>query len=449
MAEFRYQGFTVNGKPFQGVVIAMNHIEAKRRVEELATTHGLRIRTIHKRVPFLYKVRKAGNKKTMQGEIFAYTPDEVRESLERMGYDIVHIQRNYLHFKVPVPEKDVAVFIRLCADLLREKYPYDEILTLLSNDIENRTLKKAIMEIHKDLKQGKEGQQVYLKHAHVLGKFTTHMLSIASTSGSMADIYDSTAKFLDRSADLKKSIRSVLFMPSIVVFASVGALVFYVTYIFPEVAGMLLKYDIDIPPMTAATLVASDILLGNIGWIIPATLLPLIAAIFFLFNTQKGHILFSRFILKIPVIGKLLHRNSIEVFARVFHTLYSSAGENVEAIKVAAEACRNAYIEKQVKEKVIPIMLREGRSFSDALESTRVFPKNAIYTLRSGEESGTLRDATLRLANFYEKETTHKLSQVIDLINLIITIFVSMLIVGITLLSTEIGFISTTPTPLK
>jgi type IV pilus assembly protein PilC len=448
MAEFRYQGITVNGKPFQGVVFATNQIEAKRRIGELATTHGLRIRAIHKRVPFLYKVRRTGNKKALKGEIFAYTVDEVRESLERMGYEIVQIQRNYLHFKLPVPEKDVAVFIRLCADLLREKYPYDEILTLLSNDIENRTLRETIMEIHKDLKQGKEGHQVYLKHAHTLGKFTTHMLSIASTSGSMADIYDSTAKFLDRSADLKKNIRSVLFMPAIVLFASIGALVFYVAYIFPEIAGMLLKYDIGVPPMTAATLAASDMLLNNIGWLIPATILPLIAAAFFFFNTLKGQILRDRFVLKIPVVGKLLHRNSIEVFARVFHTLYSSSGENVEAIKVAAEACRNSFIEKQVKERVIPMMLREGRSFSDALESTRVFPKNAIYALRSGEESGTLRDATARLANFYEKETTHKLTRVIDLINLIITVFVSLLIVGITLLSTEIGFISTPPSPI-
>ncbi|MFQ5633513.1 MAG: type II secretion system F family protein, partial [bacterium] len=271
----------------------------------------------------------------------------------------------------------------------------------------------------------------------------------ASTSGNMAEIYDSTAKFLDRSVDLKKNIRSVLFMPTIVFLSTVAALVFYVAYIFPQIAGLFLKYDIAVPPMTAATLAISDILLNNLGWMIPVTLLPFAALIFFLFNTLKGKILMDRFTIRIPIIGKLLYRNSIEVFARVFHTLYSSAGENVEAIKVAAEACRNSYLEKQIKEKVIPSMLREGKSFSESLESARVFPKNAIYTLKSGEESGTLRDATLRLANFYEKETTHKITRVVDLINLVITLIVSLLIVGITLLSTEIGFISTPPSPLQ
>ena len=443
MAEYRYQGLTVNGNPFQGVIFATNQMEAKRKVNELASTHGLRIRAVHKRVPFLYKVRKAGNKKPLKGEIFAFTADEVRESLARMGYEIIQIQRNYLYFKGSIPEKDVAIFIRMCAELLREKYPYDEILTLLSNDIENRTLRQTILEIHKDLKQGKEGREVYLKHANVLGKFATYMLGIASTSGNMAEIYDSTAKFMDRSADLKKSIRSVLFMSTIVVLSSIGALIFYVTYIFPEIAGMLLKYDIEIPPMTAATLAASDFLSNNIVWMIPATIIPLIGAVYYFFSTFKGLILRDRLILNIPIVGKLFQRNSIEVFARVFHTLYSSSGENVEAIKVASEACRNLHIEKKIKEKVIPVMLREGRSFTEALEAARVFPKNAIYTLRSGEESGTLRDAAARLANFYEKETSHKMARIIDLINLVITIFVSLLIVGITLLSTEIGFIST------
>jgi type IV pilus assembly protein PilC len=87
-------------------------------------------------------------------------------------------------------------------------------------------------------------------------------------------------------------------------------------------------------------------------------------------------------------------------------------------------------------------MLREGKSLSDSMESSGIFPRNVIYSLRSGEESGTLREAMLRLANFYEKETTHKMTRVVDLINLTVSIFISILIVGITLLSSEVGFVS-------
>jgi type IV pilus assembly protein PilC len=443
MAEFRYQGVTMSGKPLQGTLLAPNRMEAKRKIQELMAEHRIRVQALHKRVPYAYKVRKPGTQKVMRGEINAFTDKEVRDSLARMGYQILEVRRNFLNFKPAVSQKDVVIFIRLCSDLLREQFPYDEILTMLANDMENARLRETVMEIHKDLKMGKEGKQVFLKHADVLGKFTVHMLGIASTSGNMADIYENTAKFLERSSEFKKNIRSALFMPAIVMVAALGALVFYVMYIFPEIAGLLLKYNIAPPPMTAATLSVSDFLQKNYWWLFAVLLAPILGVLAY-FNTENGRVLWHRLMINIPIMGKLIYKTSIEVFARVFHALYSGSGENIEVIKIASEACRNSYIEKKVKDVVIPAMLREGKSLSDSMEGSGIFPKNVVYTLRSGEESGTLREAMLRLANFYEKETTHKMTRVVDLINLVISIFISFVIVGITLLSSEIGFVSPT-----
>ncbi|MGH7600500.1 MAG: type II secretion system F family protein, partial [bacterium] len=268
-----------------------------------------------------------------------------------------------------------------------------------------------------------------------------HMLSIAATSGNMADIYENTAKFLERSADFKKNIRSTLFMPAIVFFAALGALIFYVMYIFPKIAGLLLKYKIAVPPMTAATMAISNFLQDNILWLLLAVFLPIIGIAIY-FRTENGRVAWHRLMISIPVVGNMIYKTSIEVFARIFHALYSGSGENIEVIKIASEACRNSYIEKKVKEAVIPSMLREGKSLSDSMEGSGIFPKNVIYTLRSGEESGTLRESMLRLANFYEKETTHKMARVVDLINLVVSMFVSILIVVITLVSSEVGFVS-------
>jgi type IV pilus assembly protein PilC len=416
-------------------------MEARRKITELVKERQVRVRALHKRIPFVYKVRKPGSKKVIRGEISAFTDKEVRESLVRMGYQIVEVRRSLFNFKAGVAPKDVVVFIRLCSDLLREQFPYDEILAMLANDMENARLRETVMEIHKDLKMGKEGKQVFLKHADVLGKFTVHMLSIAATSGNMADIYENTAKFLERSADFKKNIRSTLFMPAIVFFAALGALIFYVMYIFPKIAGLLLKYKIAVPPMTAATMGISNFLQDNILWLLLAVFVPIIGIVIY-FRTENGRVAWHRLMISIPVVGNMIYKTSIEVFARVFHALYSGSGENIEVIKIASEACRNTYIEKMVKEAVIPSMLREGKSLSDSMEGSGIFPKNVIYTLRSGEESGTLRESMLRLANFYEKETTHKMARVVDLINLIVSIFVSILIVVITLVSSEVGFVS-------
>ncbi len=444
MPEFRYMGLSLAGKPVQGVIYAENRWEIKKKLQEVVKEHRINVNKVEKKVTYIYKVRK-GNEKPIVGEQRAFNRAEVQRALLNMGFQIVSIRRKLFDFKPKVPTQDIVIFVRLCADLLREKFPYDEILQSLANDTANRTLRETIREIHKDLKLGKEGFQVYGKHAKVLGKFTAHMLAIASTSGNMEQVYDSTAKYLTRDAEFKKSIRSALFMPVIVLVAIIATFIFYLMYIFPQMTGMIAKYNIEIPPITKACMGINQFLQDNVFLLLAAIAVPTAIGIRFV-QTPKGRVLLHRIIIKIPIIGPLLHKSSIEIFARVFHALYSGAGENINVIKTAASACRNAYIEQKINDVVIPIMLREGRSFTECLEKTGVFPQNAIHRFRSGEESGTLRQSALQLADYYEKETTHKMSRVVDFINLAISILVTALILILTLISSEIGLVSPSTT---
>jgi type IV pilus assembly protein PilC len=446
MTEFRYQGVTLNGKPLRGTMLAPNRFEAKRQADKIGRQYGMRHLTLHPRIPFDYEVRKGLHGRTQRGEIQAFTREEVYEALSRQGYEIIKLRKRSFRLKLAVPQKELVFFVRLCADLLREKYAYDQILSMSLRSVENRTLRATIQEIHKDLINGKEGHEVFRKHTAVLGKFAAYMMSVASTSGNMAEIYASLAKFLERSADFKRNVRSALFMPIIVLVACLGALAFYVMYLFPEIARLLLKFKIKIPPMTAMALAASEFLQNHWLWLLLALAIPAAALIAFL-RSEKGRLLWHRLLISVPLVGTLFYKTSIEIFARFFHALYSGAGENIEVLKMAAESCRNAYIEKQIKEQVIPVMLREGRSLTEALERFGVFTPEAIASLRAGEESGNLSEAALSLANFYETETKHKMARVIDLINVTMAVAVSLLISLITLLSSEIGFVAP-PNPL-
>jgi len=162
-------------------------------------------------------------------------------------------------------------------------------------------------------------------------------------------------------------------------------------------------------------------------------------------STTRGRIFIDQYIIKIPVLGDILHKTSIEIFARVFNTLYSGSGQNVEVIKVAAEACRNTYMEKQIKEVAINGMLRDGIGIIEAFEATNVFSRTAISRFRLGAESGTLRDNALMLAEYYEVQTTYKMETVINMISLAISIFVMLVIVFITVVSAETAVIQPKP----
>ena len=441
MPEFRYQAASLTGGLVQGMLTAPSAREARRSAEEVCRQRRIRLTTLQKRSTYIYKARR-GNEKVFRGEQKAFSKEEVENALRKLNYQVLSVQKRLFDIKLKPPTKDIVLFTRISADLLREKLPYDEILQLLANDTENKTLADTIREIHQDLKDGKDGRAVFGKHADVLGKFTTYMLSVASTSGNMSEVYESTAKFLERDEEFKKSLKSAMIMPAVIVFALLGAVAYYVGYIFPATAEMFVKFGVDLPPMTKATLQLSNFLRDNALWLFPACLAPVVAIVLFFFRTDRGRLIFDRFIIKIPVVGSLLHKTSIEIFARVFYALYSGSGENINVIRVAAEACRNKHMERQIKEVAIPAMLKEGRGLVESLEQADVFTQNAISRFRSGAESGALRTTALQLANYYERETTYKMKNVVELINILISLLIMVVMTALTLVSSETAVIS-------
>lgn len=438
MPDFRFTGVKPGGRVVQGVLSAESKSEAKKIVQDLAQRNQFKLTELRPRVSFIYKVSKDGEK-AVKGEQKAFSKEEVQQALERLGYKVLYVQRNLIDFKPKPPTTEIVTFVRVSADLLREKLPYNEVLQLLANDIENKTLRESVRDINNDLKQGKDSEQAFLKHEKVFGKFTAHMLGLASKSGNMAEIYESTAKFLERQAEFKKNLKSALIMPMVTVFVLFIAVAYYVAYIFPETAELFAKLG-EVPPMTAATLKLSHFLTANFWWI---ALLIISGVIFFVrfASTEKGRFILDKYVIRMPVMGSLFHKQSIEIFCRVFYALYSGSGENIEVIKLAAEACGNKYMEHQIKTIAIPMMVTQGKGLTESLAATKVFTETAISRFHSGAETGTVKNTALQLANYYEKETGYKLKNAIDFIQVIISMFIMVVMILLTIVSSESALI--------
>ncbi|MFC1565170.1 type II secretion system F family protein [candidate division KSB1 bacterium] len=445
MADFRYIATGRQNKTARGVITAPNAKAAKKTVEELCKKNNLRLQKLEKRSTYSYLVQKR-NEKPIRGEQKAFSKEEIISALQKMEYKVLKVNKKLIDYLPVPPSKDIVMFIRITADLLREKLNYNEILGLLMTDMENRTLKETIREIVQDMKAGKEGKEVFARHANILGKFPSYMLGVASTSGDMVSVYESTAKFMERNEEFKKSLKQALVMPVVILFVLMIAILFYVAYIFPKTAEMFQKFEIPLPPMTQATLNLSNFLQNNF-LILIIIVVVIITVVLRFVKSKKGKLMIDKTIPKIPVVGTLIHKTSIEIFSRVFYSLYSGSGENINVLKIASEACRNSYMEQQVKEIAIPMMIKEGKGLVEALEATEVFPKNALSRLRSGAETGTLKMAALQLANYYEKETSYKLKNIIDLINISIAMGIMIIMIGLTLVSSETALVKP-PNPM-
>ena len=440
MAEFRFNGVAAGGQSVQGTVYAPNKKTAHKKVASLSEKHAFTMRDLEERMLFHYKVKnKAGE--LVKGEQKAYAEDEITRALERMGLEVVSVNKALLNFQRKPPTGDVIMFVRLAANLLMEKMAFTEVMNLLMADISSKSLKSVLRDISSDLKGGTEAKQAFMKHQDKLGKFTAYMLGVASQSGNMAEIYEATARFLERRDEFKKSVRSSLIMPSITILATIGVFIWYVWYIVPETAGLFASFEgIELPPLTTFSLAMSAFLDKYMG-VIGVVLLVLVVAFVAWARTPKGQYQIDKNVIRIPVIGQLLHKLNIEVFCRVFAILYSGSGENLEVIKVAAEASGNRYMEHQIKTITIPAMMTRGEGLVESLEASGVFTQMTLSRFKTGAETGAVRKSAQQMADYYERETTLKLKTAVETIQTFVGLFIGVMVAFLTVLSAETALI--------
>jgi type IV pilus assembly protein PilC len=440
MVELRFTAQKANGQIVSGNLAASTFSEGKKQVKELVEKHRLKLKSIQKKITFIYKIKK-GNEAPVKGEQKAFSKEEVTQALTKMGYQVISVNKYLFEWEPKPPEQEVLSFVKISAELLEQKLPYSEIMTLLINDLENKTLRESLKQINNDLKRGADSQTTFIRHERVFGKFTSYMLGLAAKSGNMTEIYKATAKFLERRMQFRKDLRSALITPAITMFILLLAVLFYIGYIFPETAKLFTKFNIELPPMTAATLVFSDFLMNQWFWVVLLVFVPPIALAWW-GKTKNGTLFFSKYMMKVPIMGSLVHKTNIEVFCRVFYTLYSGSAESIEPIRIAAEATDNAYFEQQIKKVAIPMMISKGAGISESFAASKVFTDTAISRFHSGEETGTIKNTALQLANYYESETVFRLKNVIEMIQVFIAMIIMIVMIGLTLVSAETATIN-------
>ncbi len=443
MVEVRFTAIKNNGQVISGTLTEPSFPLAKKKIQKLAEKNQLKIQSIEKKVSFLYKIKK-GKEKPIVGEQRAFNKEEVATALRKLGYEVVSLNRKLFEFNSKPPTQEIVSFVKISAELLDQKLPYSEILTLLINDIQNKTLKETLKQINSELKKGGDSETVFLRYQSIFGKFTAYMLGLASKSGNMTEIYKATAKFLERQQEFKKNMKSALISPMVTIFILMIAVLFYVGYIFPETAKLFVKFKIELPPMTAFTLAISDFLSNNLLMVLLLMIIPPLILIR-LAKTKKGKLIVDQYKMKLPIMGSLIHKTNIEVFCRVFYTLYSGSAESIEPIRIAAEATDNDYFEQRIKNVAIPMMIKRGVGITEAFEASGVFTETAISRFHSGEETGTIKNTALQLANYYESETVYRLKNIIEMIQVFIAMIIMIVMIALTLVSAETATISPKP----
>ncbi len=391
---------------------------------------------------YRYSVKKGS--KTIEGFQNAYTADEVKKNLVRLGFEINYVRRHY-EFQMRAATSEIVSFVTTSARLLEQKLPYSEVLQIMANNTKDKFLKGALRNIILDLKNGVDSRDAFAKQGKVFGPHVALMLGIASKSGEMTSIFKSVAQLVERQAEFKKSLVSAMIMPAITSVTVLGAIVFYSVFLVPQMMEMLGPVMETTPPLTQATMEFSEVLKSNYGWMTALAVVLLGGGYGFLL-TDRGKLLRDQLIIKIPYAGNILRNTSTEIFCRVLGIMYTSSSENVEAIQMAAEASGNVYLSHRIKTVTIPTMLKYGTDLSKALAAADFFPDVFISRFSTASETGAVKDTALQVADYYQLENQFAMKNLMSFIEIVITMVIMGALVFLTVLSTETASLNIEPT---
>ncbi|MFQ5798264.1 MAG: type II secretion system F family protein [Bacteroidota bacterium] len=430
--EYRIQGKDPKGKLVQGYVTATSYLAARKKARSIARTQQWTVISIRKKKNFVYRVRR-GNK-VVEGVQGAYSRQEVVSALSRLGFEVRSVRR-YYDFRFQASSNELVSFIGVSATLLEQKVPYSEVLRIMSNNVRDKNLRRALRDIINDLKNGVDSRDAFERQGKVLGRETALMLGIASKSGDMKAIFQSVSHFVERQADFKKGLISSLILPAVTSVALIGAIVFYVLYLLPQMADLMSPMTSSLPPLTAMTLEISAWIKDNLALIVATIVISMVSFYGYILTT-RGRLMFDRFLIRVPYIGRVLRNSSVEMFCRVLGITYT-AGENIDAIHRAAESSRNRFLEKQIKTLAIPTMLKYGTELARALEWTTFFPEMVISRFKTAAETGTVKATAIQLADFYEMENRYAMKNLISFIEVGISVLIMFTMIFLTFLSSE------------
>jgi type IV pilus assembly protein PilC len=431
--EFRIMARDAGGRPLQRFIHAGSAFSARRKASSLASLRGSTIVSVQAKKNFAYKVYRGT--KAITGIQSAYSRAEVISALEKLGFKIAYVRRA-IDIKFGASTGEVVSFIGTSAKLLEQKMPYVEVLRIMSANVRDANLKVALREIIQDLKNGVDSKEAFSRQGKVIGEHTATLLGIASKSANMTAIFKSVAQLVERQADFKKGLMSSMILPAVTGLTLIGAIAYYVVYLLPQMAEMLLPVMGQMPPLTQTTLEVSDWIKSNFT-IIMVMSLGSLGGFYAWILSEKGRLAFDRFIVKVPYVGRILRNTSVEIFCRVLGIVYTSAGENIDAIRLAAEASGNGYLDKQIKTTAIPMMLKYGTEFANALEQTGFFPEMVLSRFKTAGETGEVKSTATQLADYYQMENQYAMKNLVNVIEVSISVIIMVALVFLTYLSSE------------
>ncbi len=375
---------------------------------------------------------KDKNSHTVIAIMDATSETEVAEILHQKGLVVVSVEPGKNKIlkarNESVKLDDLVIFSRQLATMIDSGVPLVQALSILGEQIENKNLKGVVIRIRQDIEGGMSFYDALSKHPGVFSELFINMTKAGEASGTLNEVLDRLATYLEKTAALNRKIRSALIYPAILIsmaFLITAGLLLKVVPIFKDIFA---SFGGQLPLPTRILIETSNLLTKYFFLFV-----VLLVIIVFLFKryigTKKGRYNFDALKLRIPVIGILFQKVALAKFSRTFSTLVKSGVEILNALDIVGKTSGNKVIEETVLE--CRKSVRDGELISRHLSKTKVFPPMVCRMIGVGEQTGKLENMLSKIADFYDEQVDAAVTGLTSMIEPLVIAILGIVIGGI------------------
>jgi type IV pilus assembly protein PilC len=333
--------------------------------------------------------------------VFNVTPPKTTgvSALTRLGGRSAHPR---------VKANDFLLFNQQLAALVRAGIPILQAISMLRKRAASARLRAVLGDVEEQIRGGAALSQAFAAQGSIFPRIYTASILAGERSGALDEVLKRYVTYMRRNVGLRRKIRGALAYPLFLLFASGCMVTFLTIYVVPRMSELFSGFGSELPTVTQLVVGISRWLSTNVLWFGPLLIGGAIL-LYFWSRTPAGRLKLSGLILKIPLAGSLVVQLSVAQVTRSLATLLAGGITLIESWEIAAESITN--LELRRRSSAILPLIREGRSFTESLESAGWVPELAVDMIGIGERSGSLREMLDEVAVFYDAESEVRLEQ--------------------------------------
>lgn len=339
-----------------------------------------------------------------------------------------------------VTSQDVLLFSRQMYTLLKAGVPIMGALRGLQESTDNPTFARVIREIRESLDSGRELSASIGRHPDVFDAFYVSMVRVGEDTGTMDEVFLRLFHHLEFEQFMREQVKTAIRYPAFVVATMAVAIVIINLFVIPAFVKVFESFKAELPLMTKVLIGFSNFMVAY--W--PLMLVAIVAAIFGFrawVKTERGHLQWDRFKLRIPIAGKIVLKATLSRFARSFALALRSGVPAVQALTMVANTVDNVHVAERVMS--MRESVERGESILRTATGTGIFTPVVLQMIAVGEESGSIDDLMGEVADMYQREVEYELktlsSQIEPILILSLGALVLVLALGVFLPIWDLG----------